>query len=178
MQTVLWVILVHVIEVIGIAGYLVVRKNNKLEKALVEQQQYIDAISIVIEDSANTIQELDNRGAFEADDEVGTFFRSLKEIQNVLNQFNTRKGQRVMNPKFGSIIWDLLMEPLTPMVTELLQKDISVICNSDPRVYPLNMKVNEYEQGYLIEITLAMKNTNQSSTLRLAFDQKLGIVVQ
>jgi Na+-transporting NADH:ubiquinone oxidoreductase subunit NqrC len=92
MQIVLWVILVHVIEVIGIAGYLIIRKNSKLEKALVDQQQYIDAISIIIEDSANTIQELDNRGAFEADDEVGTFFRNLKEIQTVLNQFNTRKN--------------------------------------------------------------------------------------
>jgi hypothetical protein len=92
MQIVLWVILVHVIEIIGIAGYLIVRKNNKLEKALIEQQQYIDAISIIIEDSANTIQELDNRGAFEADDEVGTFFRNLKEIQNVLNQFINRKN--------------------------------------------------------------------------------------
>jgi hypothetical protein len=92
MQTVLWVILVHVIEVIGIAGYLIIKKNAKLEKALVEQQQYIDAISIIIEDSASTIQDLDTRGAFEADDEVGTFFRNLKEIQNVLNQFNTRKN--------------------------------------------------------------------------------------
>jgi phage baseplate assembly protein W len=98
--------------------------------------------------------------------------------QDILNQFNTRKGQRVMNPKFGSIIWDLLMEPLTPIISELLQKDISIICNSDPRVYPLQMQVNEYEQGYIIEITLAMKNTNETSTLRLAFDQKLGIVVQ
>jgi hypothetical protein len=92
MQTVLWVILVHVIEIIGIAGYLIVRKNNKLEKALVEQQQYIDAVSIVIENSANTIQELDARGAFKADDEVGAFFNNLKEIQNILNQFNTRKN--------------------------------------------------------------------------------------
>jgi len=92
MSIVLWVILVHVIEIIGIAGYLIIRKNNKLEKVLVEQQQYIDAISIVIEDSANTIQELDNRGAFEADDEVGTFFKNLKEIQTILNQFNNRKN--------------------------------------------------------------------------------------
>ena len=92
MNIVLWVILVHVIEVIGVAGYLIIRKNTKLEKALVDQQQYIDAISIIIEDSAKTIQELDSRGAFEADDEVGTFFRNLKEIQTVLNQFNTRKG--------------------------------------------------------------------------------------
>ena len=92
MNIVLWVILVHVIEVIGIAGYLIIRKNSKLEKVLVDQQQYIDAISIVIENSANTIQELDSRGAFEADDEVGTFFRNLKEIQNILNEFNTRKN--------------------------------------------------------------------------------------
>ena len=92
MNVVLWVILVHVIEVIGIAGYLIVRKNIKLEKAIVDQQQYIDAISIIIEDSARTIQELDSRGAFEADDEVGTFFRNLKEIQTVLNQFNNRKN--------------------------------------------------------------------------------------
>ena len=92
MNVVLWVILVHVIEVIGIAGYLLISKNSKLEKALVEQQRYIDAISIVIENSANTIQELDNRGAFEADDEIGTFFKGLKEIQDVLNQFNTRKN--------------------------------------------------------------------------------------
>jgi hypothetical protein len=92
MQIVLWVILVHIIEVIGIAGYLIIRKNNKLEKIITDQQQYIDAISIIIQDSENTIKELDNRGAFEADDEVGTFFRNLKQIQEVLNGFNTRKN--------------------------------------------------------------------------------------
>jgi hypothetical protein len=90
METFLWVVLIHVIELVLVAGYLLISKNNKLEKALVNQQQYIDAISIIIEDSNNTIQELDNRGAFEADDEVGTFFRNIKEIQTVLNQFNTK----------------------------------------------------------------------------------------
>lgn len=90
MEIFLWVILIHVIELVLIAGYLLISKNNKLEKALISQQQYIDAISIIIEDSNNTIQELDNRGAFEADDEVGTFFRNIKEIQTVLNQFNTK----------------------------------------------------------------------------------------
>ena len=90
MTTLLWVVLIHVIELILIASYLLVSKNTKLEKLLVNQQQYIDAISIVIEDSNVTIQELDSRGAFEADDEVGTFFRNLKEIQTILNQFNTK----------------------------------------------------------------------------------------
>jgi phage baseplate assembly protein W len=95
--------------------------------------------------------------------------------QDILNQFNTRRGQRVMNPQFGTIIWDLLMEPLTERVKELISEDINKIVTSDPRVYPMQIEINEYQQGYLIELTLAMKNTNQSSALRLAFDQKLGL---
>jgi phage baseplate assembly protein W len=95
--------------------------------------------------------------------------------QDILNQFNTRRGQRVMNPQFGTIIWDLLMEPLTERIKELISEDINKIVTSDPRVYPMQIEINEYQQGYLIELTLAMKNTNQSSALRLAFDQKLGL---
>jgi phage baseplate assembly protein W len=98
--------------------------------------------------------------------------------QNILNHFNTRKGQRVMNPSFGTIIWDVLMEPLTPQLRELITQDINTICNFDPRVYPLQLQISEYEKGYLIEITLAMKNTNQSSKLKLVFDQQVGLSVQ
>lgn len=92
MTIVLWVVGIHLFELLLIGGYLLIRKNKALEKAVADQQQYIDAISIVIEDSNNTIQQLDAQGAFEADDEVGTFFRNLKEIQSVLNQFNARKN--------------------------------------------------------------------------------------
>lgn len=98
--------------------------------------------------------------------------------QDIINHFNTRKGERVMNPTFGTIIWDIIMEPLTEQVRQLLIKDINDICNFDPRVYPSQIQINEYEQGYLIELTLVMKNTNQSSVLRLAFDQKIGLRVQ
>lgn len=98
--------------------------------------------------------------------------------QDILNHFNTRKGQRVMNPTFGTIIWDVLMEPLTEQIRELLQQDITAICNFDPRVYPTQIEISEYEQGYLIELTLVMKNTNQSTNMRLAFDQNIGLRVQ
>jgi hypothetical protein len=92
MVTALWVIGIHLLELLLIGGYLLIRKNIALEKVVSDQQQYIDAISIIIEDSSNTIQQLDARGAFEADDEVGAFFRNLKEIQTILNQFNARKN--------------------------------------------------------------------------------------
>lgn len=98
--------------------------------------------------------------------------------QNILNHFNTRKGERVMNPEFGTIIWDLIMEPLTEQIKDLLTLDIKTICSFDPRVQPSEIKINEYDQGYLVEITLVMKNTNEVSTLRLAFDQKIGLRVQ
>jgi Na+-transporting NADH:ubiquinone oxidoreductase subunit NqrC len=92
MSIVIWVIVVHLIEVALIGGYLLIRKNNQLEKVIADQQQYIDAITVIINDSSETIKQLDNRGAFEADDEVGTFFRNLKEIQTILDQFNLRKN--------------------------------------------------------------------------------------
>lgn len=98
--------------------------------------------------------------------------------QNILNHFNTKKGERVMNAEFGTIIWDLIFEPLTDQVKELLSNDINTICNYDPRVAPLQININEYDQGYLVEITLLMKSTDESSTLRLAFDQNIGLRVQ
>lgn len=96
--------------------------------------------------------------------------------QDLLNQFNVRRGERIMNPTFGTIVWDLIMEPLTDQVKIALTEDMNKICNSDPRIYPLQIEVKEYETGYLIELTLAMKNTDQRATIRFAFDQKLGII--
>ena len=98
--------------------------------------------------------------------------------QDIINHFNTRRGERVMNPTFGTIIWDLLMEPLTPQVKELLNKDILAICNYDPRVVPTQINLVEYPTGYIIELTLKLKGTDQSSNMKLTFDQAAGLGVQ
>lgn len=98
--------------------------------------------------------------------------------QDLLNHFNTKKGERVMNPEFGSIIWDLIMEPLTDQTRELLKQDIINICNSDPRVTPTQMDLTEYPNGYILELTLVSVSTNQAANLKLIFDQKIGLRVQ
>jgi phage baseplate assembly protein W len=98
--------------------------------------------------------------------------------QDIVNHFNTRKGEKLMNPEFGSIIWDLLMEPLTEQVRDLLTQDIETICNYDPRVTPTQINLNEYDDGYILEITLLLKTTNESANLVLNFDQSVGLVVQ
>jgi len=87
----IWLIIIHLIEIIGIGIFFLIRRNNILEKAVIDQQQYIDAISIIIADSDMRLKELDTMGAFESDDEVGTFFKNLREIQTTISQFNNRK---------------------------------------------------------------------------------------
>jgi hypothetical protein len=87
----IWVVGIHAIELIAVGLFLLIRRNNVLEKAVTQQQQHLDAISIIIQNSQQKLEELDSMGAFKSDDEVGTFFRNLKEIQDVLNEFNTIK---------------------------------------------------------------------------------------
>lgn len=98
--------------------------------------------------------------------------------QDILNHFNTRKGERVMNPEFGSIIWDLLMEPLTDQVRDALTQDITRICNFDPRVTPTQIDLTEYPNGYMLELTLLLNGTDQSTNLKLSFNQATGLTAQ
>ena len=88
----LWIIIIHVIELAVIGAVLLIRRNSALEKAVAQQREYIDAISIIVNNSDQKLKELDTLGAFQADDEVGVFFQNLREIQNIINDFNNFKG--------------------------------------------------------------------------------------
>lgn len=87
-----WLIIIHLIEIAAIGAFLLIRRNNALEKAVTQQREYIDAIGIIINNSNEKLKELDNLGAFEADDEVGAFFKNLREIQTIINDFNNFKA--------------------------------------------------------------------------------------
>jgi hypothetical protein len=84
----LTLLIVHIIELAIIGGFVLVRRNSALEAAVIQQREYIDAISIIVSNSDAKLKELDIQGAFEADDEVGTFFNNLREIQTIISDFN------------------------------------------------------------------------------------------
>jgi len=98
--------------------------------------------------------------------------------QDILNQFNTRKGERVMNPTFGTIIWDLIFDPFTEDVKQAISDDVSRVCNYDPRAVPIQIKINEQEYGMLLEITLKYVGTDQTSNMRISFDKETGLISQ
>ena len=73
---------------------------------------------------------------------------------DLMNHFGTRKGERVMVPEFGTIIYDLLMEPMDARVKKVIIDDVTRIVQLEPRVKSSDIKVTEIEQALLIEIQL------------------------
>ena len=63
--------------------------------------------------------------------------------RDLMNHFYTRKGERVVNPEFGSIIWDMLFEPMDLYTENLIQEDVERIINSDPRWNLINSVVQK-----------------------------------
>ena len=53
---------------------------------------------------------------------------------DLLNELNTRQGERVMRPTFGTRIFDILMNPLDELVVQEVEDDVIRIVNKDPRV--------------------------------------------
>ena len=98
--------------------------------------------------------------------------------QDLLNHFNTRQGERLMNPRFGTLIWDLLFEPLTPEIKDLILQNVNEIINYDPRVKAESVIVTSYGQGIQIQCTLTYVPYNIQQTLQLNFDQTNGLLVE
>ena len=87
--------------IIGILGILVVilgyttfnllRKNEKAEDIIISQNMFINEFSEQIDSSQKHLDEIDEKGIFEGDDEIGWFFNEIKKIQNDLLRFKTNK---------------------------------------------------------------------------------------
>jgi phage baseplate assembly protein W len=97
--------------------------------------------------------------------------------QDLLNHFHIRLGERLEQPEFGTIIWDVIFEPLTDEIKDLVRKNVETIINYDPRVQAQGITVTSYESGIQLECTLTYLPYNISETLQLRFDQANGLLI-
>ena len=67
-----------------------IKKDERKDQIIENYSKYINKLSNIIEECDVKLKEVDAKGSFEADDEVGFFFKTLKELQNVLNIFKTK----------------------------------------------------------------------------------------
>jgi phage baseplate assembly protein W len=95
--------------------------------------------------------------------------------QDLYNHFHIRKGQKLMNPNFGTIIWDLLYEPFTESVREAIEKDIRTIVAYDPRIEAEKITITEFVNGIMVELDIVYRLTNESSALTLKFERDAAL---
>ena len=72
--------------VLGIAvlaeGYVIWNLNRKLE----HMESWVESFVLRVRDTYNNMMDVDSKGHFEADDEVGSIFQGIKSIITELNE--------------------------------------------------------------------------------------------
>lgn len=91
--------------------------------------------------------------------------------QDLFNHFHIRKGEKLMNPDFGTIIWDMLYEPYTDTLRDAIEDDIKKIVSYDPRIAVEKITVTEFTDGLFIELDLRYVLTNQLTRMTMQFDR-------
>ena len=76
-------ILVALLIVAGFALRNMIKKNEELEDFIIKQSEAIDLCD-------RRLKQVDDKGFFVADDEIGWFFTEVKKIQEALNEFRLR----------------------------------------------------------------------------------------
>ncbi len=95
--------------------------------------------------------------------------------RDLLNEFYTRKGERLMSPTFGSIVWDLLFDPMTEETVQLINDDCLRIVSKDPRLELRNIYVQESEHSITVTILLNYVPTATVTELVAVFNRDIVI---
>ena len=76
-----------ILTIVVTASFFIIRnlitKNEQLEDFITKQSEAINACD-------TRLQEIDDKGIFYADDQVGWFFKELQKIQAALNEFTLK----------------------------------------------------------------------------------------
>ena len=90
MEIILSIILTAVI----ITSFFIIRnlikQTEKLEDIQTEYENFITKQSEAVNACDKRLKEIDNKGIFYADDEIGFFFKEVQKIQEALNEFTLK----------------------------------------------------------------------------------------
>lgn len=92
--------------------------------------------------------------------------------QDLMYSFHTRKGERVMRPDFGSIIFDLLFEPFDEDTKQAVVDDAMKLIDEDPRFSMVSIDVRELEHTLRLDIELLYIPLDVVSSLAIEYDRQ------
>lgn len=87
MMLILTIILGVLVVILGYTTFNLLRKNEKAEDIILSQNKFINKVDEHISFSNDRLKQIDQKGTFKSDDEIGWFFNEIKKIQNDLSQF-------------------------------------------------------------------------------------------
>jgi len=93
--------------------------------------------------------------------------------RDLLNEFYTKRGERVMRPEYGSIIWDIVMDPSTPMLEGQIRDDVVKILGRDPRVEHKNTSIYVLDHAIRIEINIEILPQGDVEQLYLEYTREI-----
>ena len=88
------IILSLLVGIFGYATFNLLRKNEKAEDIIVSQQIFINKVDEHVTFSEKRLKQIDEKGMFKSDDEIGWFFNEIKVLQKGLSQFKTNTNQK------------------------------------------------------------------------------------
>ena len=91
--------------------------------------------------------------------------------QDLINRLSVRKGERVENPEFGTIIYDVLFEPFTDRVKQAVTEDITENLNADPRISTESIDITALDHGIAIQASVRYVPLDITEKLQFNFDE-------
>lgn len=85
-----YIIITVLVVFSGILSYIIYNLLSKVERyedVTIDQTKYLQNISNIIIESQKHLQTLDEKGVFQADDEVGEFFKQMQAVQAELDKY-------------------------------------------------------------------------------------------
>jgi phage baseplate assembly protein W len=106
-------------------------------------------------------------------DGLSTLFDQTLVDQDLANCFNTKKGEVLTDPTYGSIIWSMIFEPASPANLNIINNDTVQIFNNEPRVQLLTYNVTPSSDpnnpGYTLTAQLQYVGLNIAGTFTANF---------
>lgn len=87
----IYIILSVLVVILGFTTFNLLRKNEQAEDIILSQDEFISKFMDTVNKTDAKLKQIDYKGSFEADDEIGFFFKEIKHLQAILNEFNNKR---------------------------------------------------------------------------------------